>query len=76
MSSRNTLQSYKNGPFTTLATVGRPGVAADFIQQLFEDRTGVLWLATENGLYRLQGRENGAGRSSPGLHRGIRQRLP
>ncbi|MBK7257650.1 MAG: hypothetical protein IPI01_07575 [Ignavibacteriae bacterium] len=54
LSSRNTLQSYKGGSFTTVATVGTPGVAADFIQQLFEDRTGVLWMATENGLYRYR----------------------
>ena len=26
----------------------------DFIQQIFEDRTGVLWMATENGLYRYK----------------------
>ena len=54
MSSRNTLQSYRNGSFTKLTTVGQTGVAADFIQQLFEDRTGVLWMATENGLYRYR----------------------
>jgi ligand-binding sensor domain-containing protein/signal transduction histidine kinase len=54
MSSRNTLRSYRNGTFTTLATVGHAGVAADFIGQIFEDRTGRLWLATENGLYRYK----------------------
>ena len=54
MSSRNTLLSYRNGSFTPVTSVGRPGVAMDNIQQLLEDRTGALWMATEDGLYRYK----------------------
>ena len=54
MSSRNALQVYRNGTFTTLTTVGQTGAAIDFIQQLFEDRAGVLWMNTENGPYRYK----------------------
>ena len=55
MGSRDTLFSYKNKKFTRIATVGKPGVRGDFIGQLFEDRQGTLWIATENQLYRFKG---------------------
>src|SRR5262249_1949028 len=50
------LAPFRKGRWQTF-TANTDDLASDYVEQVFEDADGVMWLATRNGLSRFDGRE-------------------